>query len=59
MPALDRSEGIPPLVRRLCEEGAFGTKSGRGFYDWTAEEIAAAIARRDDTVRLLTERRKP
>ncbi|MBZ9789993.1 3-hydroxyacyl-CoA dehydrogenase family protein [Rhizobium sp. 3T7] len=59
MPALDRSEGIPSLVRRLCEEGAFGTKSGHGFYDWTAEEIAAAIARRDDTVRLLTERRKP
>lgn len=59
MPALDRSEGIPPLVRRLCEEGAFGTKSGRGFYDWTPEEIAAAIAGRDDTVRLLTERRKP
>ncbi|GAJ96681.1 3-hydroxyacyl-CoA dehydrogenase family protein [Agrobacterium sp. SHOUNA12C] len=59
MPALDRSEGIPSLVSRLCEEGAFGTKSGRGFYDWTAEEIAAAIARRDDTVRLLTERRKP
>lgn len=58
MPALDRSEGIPSLVSRLCEEGAFGTKSGRGFYDWTAEEVAAAIARRDDTVRLLTERRK-
>ncbi|PDV87224.1 3-hydroxybutyryl-CoA dehydrogenase [Rhizobium sp. H4] len=59
MPALDRNEAIPSLVSRLCEEGAFGTKSGRGFYDWTAEEIAAAIARRDDTVRLLTERRKP
>ncbi|MGR9408092.1 3-hydroxyacyl-CoA dehydrogenase family protein [Rhizobium leguminosarum] len=59
MPALNRSEGIPSLVRRLCEEGAFGTKSGRGFYDWTAEGIAAAIARRDGTVRLLTERRKP
>ncbi|MFT4184389.1 MAG: 3-hydroxyacyl-CoA dehydrogenase family protein [Rhizobium sp.] len=58
MPALDRGDGIPSLVSRLCEEGAFGTKSGRGFYDWTAEEVAAAIARRDETVRLLTERRK-
>jgi 3-hydroxybutyryl-CoA dehydrogenase len=58
MPALDRSETVPPLVRTLCSEGAFGTKSGRGFYPWTEEAVAAAIARRDDTVRLLTERRK-
>lgn len=58
MPALDRSEAVPPLVRSLCAEGAFGTKSGRGFYDWTDETVAAAISRRDETVRLLTERRK-
>lgn len=58
MPALDRSEAVPPLVRTLCSEGAYGTKSGRGFYRWTEETVAAAIAHRDDTVRLLTERRK-
>ena len=58
MPALDRSETVPALVRSLCNEGAFGTKSGRGFYHWTEETVAAAIAGRDDTVRLLTERRK-
>lgn len=59
MPELDRSEGIPPLVTQLCNAGAFGTKSGRGFYDWTPEKISAAVAHRDATVRLLTERRKP
>lgn len=58
MPALDRSQSVPFLVRKLCHEGAFGTKSGRGFYGWTEEAIATAIAHRDDTVRLLTERRK-
>lgn len=58
MPALDRGEGIPPLVAQLCKEGALGTKSGRGFYDWTAEGISEAVAHRDATVRLLTERRK-
>lgn len=57
MPALDRSRDVPSLVRSLCSEGAFGTKSGRGFYQWTDETIAAAIAQRDETVRLLTERR--
>ncbi|MGV1761698.1 3-hydroxyacyl-CoA dehydrogenase family protein [Rhizobium sp. A22-96] len=58
MPALDRGEAVSPLVRSLCKEGAFGTKSGRGFYPWTEEGVAAAISRRDETVRLLTERRK-
>ncbi|MBN8954438.1 MULTISPECIES: 3-hydroxyacyl-CoA dehydrogenase family protein [unclassified Rhizobium] len=59
MPALDRGENVPALVRSLCSEGAFGTKSGRGFYQWTDETIANVVAQRDETVRLLTERRKP
>lgn len=57
MPALDRGEGVAPLVARLCAEGSFGVKSGKGFYDWTAESAAAAIDRRDGIVRMLTERR--
>ena len=57
MPALNRSEDVPPLVQRLCAAGALGTKSGSGFYAWTPDSIAAAIKQRDDTVRLLTERR--
>lgn len=57
MRALDNGSSVPPLVRRLCEEGAFGAKSGRGFYDWTDDAIAKAISKRDETVRLLSERR--
>lgn len=58
MPALSRSETIPPLVARLNAEGALGAKTGRGFYDWTAEEIATARHERDATVQLIAERRK-
>jgi 3-hydroxybutyryl-CoA dehydrogenase len=58
MPALDRGVGVPELVRSLCADGAFGTKSGRGFDEWTEDTIAAALVNRDETVRLLTERRK-
>jgi 3-hydroxybutyryl-CoA dehydrogenase len=58
MPALDRGVGVPKLVQSLCADGAFGTKSGRGFYEWTDGTIAAALVDRDETVRLLTERRK-
>lgn len=58
MPVLDREVGVPELVRSLCADGAFGTKSGRGFYKWTHGSIEAALVNRDETVRLLTERRK-
>ena len=58
MQALSRSEAVSPLVAQLVAEGALGTKSGRGFYEWTAEDIAAARFDRDATVRLLTERRQ-
>lgn len=57
MPELDTSAGVPAIVSSLVAEGALGAKAGRGFYEWTAETLAAAIAERDDTVRVLTERR--
>ncbi len=57
MPALSRSGAVPPLVARLAAEGAFGAKSGRGFYDWTAEGVEAAKRERDATVQLLRDRR--
>ena len=58
MPALSRSEAVPPLVQKLAAEGAFGAKRGRGFYEWTGDGITAAKLDRDATVRLLSERRK-
>ena len=57
MPALDRGVDVPALVSRLAAERHLGSKTGRGFYTWTSEEITAAKADRDDVVRLLTERR--
>lgn len=57
MPELDTASGIPAIVRSLVADGALGAKAGRGFYDWTPDTLAAAIAERDDTVRALTDRR--
>ena len=58
MPALSRGEAVPPLVARLVSAGALGAKTGRGFYDWTAETVATAVRERDAAVRLLTEGRE-
>lgn len=57
MPELDTTSGVPAIVSSLVADGALGAKAGRGFYEWTPESIAAAVAERDDTVRVLTERR--
>ncbi|KZX21578.1 3-hydroxyacyl-CoA dehydrogenase family protein [Rathayibacter tanaceti] len=57
MPELDTTAGVPEIVSALVAEGALGAKAGRGFYEWTPETLAAAVAERDDTVRALTERR--
>jgi 3-hydroxybutyryl-CoA dehydrogenase len=57
MPELSTASGVPAIVSALVADGALGAKSQRGFYDWTPETIAAAVAQRDETVRLLTDRR--
>jgi 3-hydroxybutyryl-CoA dehydrogenase len=57
MPELSTAAGVPEIVSGLVADGALGAKSQRGFYSWTHETIAAAVAERDETVRLLTERR--
>ena len=57
MPELSTASGVPTIVSTLVADGALGAKSERGFYAWTPETIAAAVAERDETVRLLTDRR--
>lgn len=57
LPALSTAADVPNLVRDRVERGALGAKTGDGFYEWTPERIAAAVAARDATVRLLIERR--
>jgi 3-hydroxybutyryl-CoA dehydrogenase len=59
MPALSRSVAVPLLIEQLVAGGALGAKSGRGFYAWTAQTAATAKALRDETVRWVSQRRKP
>ncbi|MFM0741778.1 3-hydroxyacyl-CoA dehydrogenase family protein [Paraburkholderia xenovorans] len=53
MQSLSRDTGTSAIVRQLCDEQAFGIKSGRGFYQWTADSIASTLRRRDETVQIL------
>jgi 3-hydroxybutyryl-CoA dehydrogenase len=57
MRSLSTAQGVPSLIADRVADGAVGTKSGRGFYDWTPERITEAVKTRDETVRLLTQRR--
>jgi 3-hydroxybutyryl-CoA dehydrogenase len=45
LPALDRTAGALPLLRRLVAEGKLGMKSGEGFQRWTSEQQLALRAR--------------
>lgn len=45
LPALDRTAGALPLLRRLVAEGKLGMKAGEGFQHWTSEQQAALRAR--------------
>jgi len=46
LPSLDRSPEIPAALAERVLRGERGAKSGRGFFDWTPERIAAARSRR-------------
>lgn len=48
-PELDASTE-PEYLRQLLAQGYHGSKSGRGFYDWTEEEADAVIAERNQEV---------
>lgn len=37
----------PPLLQSLTDQGAWGVKSGRGFYDYAGDKAQAAIKERD------------
>lgn len=46
-PELSAAREIPPTVRRAVAEGAFGLKSGRGFYDYRGHSADALLRERD------------
>lgn len=47
LPKLENSPEPPPLLEEKVRNGEFGVKSGKGFYDWTVETIAAVKEVRD------------
>lgn len=58
LPALRNEPFADPLLTQKVQEGNFGAKSGRGFYDWTIRDMGAAKARRDEfLVRFLRDSR--
>lgn len=40
LPTLDNTKEIPPLMKRLADEGAEGITNRHGFYEYTADEVA-------------------
>ncbi len=44
-PDLSNADGPPPVLQKNVDEGRIGFKTGRGFFDWTPEKIAAERAR--------------
>ena len=48
--ALDRRTSPSPVTTALLEAGDLGAKSGKGFFDWTPEKLAARIRERDREV---------
>lgn len=44
-PDLSNADGPPPVLQRNVDEGRIGFKTGRGFFEWTPQSIAAERAR--------------
>lgn len=46
-PLISDAKEPQPLLADAAARGDFGLKSGRGFYEWSAVDAAAALAKRD------------
>ncbi|QJW54653.1 3-hydroxybutyryl-CoA dehydrogenase [Serratia plymuthica] len=59
LPDLSSDDVLPPWLLAQIEQGNLGTKTGAGFYPWTAQEIAEGLAYRNDTIRAISGMQKP
>ena len=63
LPDLDRSMEPQTALTERVGAGALGTKTGRGFHDWTRRDAGDLVRRRDEELvrrlRLLAETKRP
>ena len=45
LPHLSASSEVPKVLQEKVEKGEFGVKTGKGFYEWTPESVAALKTR--------------
>jgi len=50
---LDKSEGAAPIVAKMVEQGDLGLKSGKGFYDYSNQDVKALMGGRIKKLLLL------
>ena len=50
LPELDRSTEPKQLIRDKIAKGELGAKAGKGFYDWSPDQLAESIQQRDEAL---------
>jgi 3-hydroxybutyryl-CoA dehydrogenase len=49
-PDLEDTKEAPPLARAMVARGELGLKTGKGFYDWSGQNPAEVIRRKDQQI---------